>query len=724
MKKFMIAVSLIVCLVMLGNVLYYRAGVYIDIHPDKPITTFVKAEGDKIYLDNGDGYEEFEIKGVNMGSGEPGKWADEFDIDSETYLRWFGYIQEMGANTVRIYTVQGEDFYNAFYEYNRDNPDPLYLIHGVWVNDCIRSSHRDAYDGEFLDALIDDCKTTVDVIHGTRKLAEGSMDSAGHGNYRHDISEWVIGYTLGVEWEDTTVAYTDEKYKNDDRYDHYKGKYMYTAEGATPFEALLAQVGDKLIDYESKRYKVQKLVSFSNSPITDPFEYPSDITKYFSKCARIDAEHIKTTDSFMAGQFASYHVYPYYPDYLSYIGDLSEMGIDENPDDYYEDGKLNTYRLYLSMLTAHHSVPVVITEFGVSSGRGAAQIDKNTGRNQGNMSETEQGNALAACYNDIAEAGCAGSCVFSWQDEWSKRTWNTMHAVKLDRTPYWSDYQTCDQYFGLLAFDTGKEKSVCYVDGDISEWTDGDIVAQSGDMTLSAKYDEKFIYFLVKKDGFDLEKDVLYIPIDTTQKSGSSYDEARGLLFDRAVDFLITIDGKSDSRVQVQERYEALRSTYAENVYKFDTYAKANIPEKDSPIFKNIYLILQSEVLTDSDKAPSEAEIFETGLLTYGNADPESEDYNSLADFISDGDYVEIKIPWQLLNFADPSRMTVHDDYYDGNYGVKYIDVDKMYLGISDGNDDGRIHMSPKTLKGWGGEITYHERLKPSYYIMQRLWRQ
>jgi len=694
----------------------------IDLHPNKPITTFVKTEGDRIYLDKGDGYGEFEIKGVNMGAGEPGKWANEFAIDSETYLRWFGYIQEMGANTVHVYTVQSEAFYNAFYEYNRENLNPLYLLHGVWVNDYVLFSHSDAYDNDFFGKLTDDCRTMVDVIHGRRKLAEGSMDSAGHGNYRHDISEWVIGYTLGVEWEDTTVAYTNDKYKNDDRYNHYDGKYMYTAEGASPFEALLAQVGDRLIEYESKRYKVQKLVSFSNWPTTDPFDYPADITKHFSKCAGIDVENIKTTDSFLSGQFASYHVYPYYPDYLSYVSDLSEMGIDENIDKYYEGGKLNTYKLYLSMLTAHHSMPVVIIEFGVSSGRGIAQTDKNTGRNQGHMSETEQGNALAACYKDIMESGCAGSCVFSWQDEWFKRTWNTMHAVELDRTPYWSDYQTCEQYFGLLAFDTGNERSVCYVDGDISEWSDGDIVAQNGDMTLSVKYDEKFIYFLVKKDGFDLENDVLYIPIDTTQKSGSSYHEAYGLLFDRAVDFLITIDGKDESRVQVQERYEALRSTYAENVYKFDTYAKENIPDKNSPIFKNIYLILQSEVLKYGSM-PSEAEIFETGLLTYGNANPESEDYNSLADFISDGDHIEIKIPWQLLNFADPSRMTVHDDYYDGNYGIKYIEIDKMYLGISDGGDGGRIRMSPKTLEGWGNSISYHERLKPSYYIMQSLWR-
>ena len=58
-------------------------------------------------------------------------------------------------------------------------------------------------------------------------------------------------------------------------------------------------------------------------------------------------------------------------------------------------------------------MPVVISEFGVSTGRGMAQKDQNTGRNQGHMSEQEQGQALAACWADIMEAGCSGGCVFT-----------------------------------------------------------------------------------------------------------------------------------------------------------------------------------------------------------------------------------------------------------------------------------------------------------------------
>lgn len=724
MKKFIIAVTIIVALILLYDACYYRLGLYVDLEPDKKVTTFVKTEGDQIFLNEGAGYEVFEIKGVNMGSGIPGQWSTEFSIDKETYIRWFGQIKELGANAIRVYTVQNDTFYNAFYEYNHENPDPLYLLHGVWLNDYILNSHRDAYDKDFFDALLGDSKTVVDVLHGRKKINLGRMASAGHGTYNNDVSQWVIGYILGVEWEDVTVVFTDETYKNSEKYNSYNGKYMYTTEDASPFEAMLAQLGDKMIEYESEKYKTQKLVAFSNWPTTDPFDYPAEITDYLMKCASVDVEHIKTTDEFLSGQFASYHVYPYYPDYLSHIKDLTAFSANIDLEEFYQDGVINTYKAYLAMLANHHSIPVVISEFGVSTGRGMAQVDANTGRNQGHMSETEQGYALVECYNDIMEAGCVGACVFTWQDEWFKRTWNTMHAVNLTRTPYWSDYQTNEQYFGLLSFDPGKERAVCYVDGDVSEWIKDDVIFEGEGLSLSLKYDERFIYILAEKENFDFDQDVLYLPVDITPQSGSSYCENTGLLFDRAVDFLITINGKENSRLQVQERYEVLRSTYSEAVYHYDTYIKENVPDKDSSKFVNIDMILKSEVVAGEAGAEIRSEVFETGILTYGNANPQAPAYNSLADFIVNGDYIEMKLPWQLLNFADPSRMTIHDDYYDGNYGVEYITIDKMYIGLSCGAGDRRIPLYSKELNGWGNKVTYHERLKPSYYILQSAWRE
>ncbi|HIZ55770.1 MAG TPA: hypothetical protein H9671_06140 [Firmicutes bacterium] len=707
MKKFIIAASITILLLFLGNMAYYRLGIYIDLHPDAPVTTFMTTDEDTIYMKQDGVWQPFEIRGVNMGVGIPGEWATDYAIDKETYLRWFAWIQEMGANTIRVYTILHDDFYNAFYEYNLGREEPLYLIHGVWVNDYIQNSHRDAYDDEFREKLLEDCRTVVDLLHGQKNLSLGY--GLGSGRYRKDVSQWVIGYILGVEWEDVTVTYTNHQHP--DR-NHYAGTYLYTTEDASPFEAMLCEVGDKIIAYETNRYKQQRLVAFSNWPTTDPFTYPEDITRFFMKCAEVDVEHIRSTDALLSGCFASYHVYPYYPDYLSYMKDQTGFS--------YTDGTLNTYLTYLKRLTEHHSIPVVISEYGVSTGRGMAQRDMHTGRNQGNMSEQAQGQAIIDCYEDIMAAGCAGSCVFTWQDEWFKRTWNTMHAVDLDNTPYWSDYQTNEQYFGLLSFDPGTEKSVSYVDGDLSEWNEEDRVLSTGDMQISMKYDEKFLYFLIYKKDFDPENDTLYIPIDTTPKTGSTYCENFDVSFERSCDFLMVIHGMEDSRVLVQERYEVLRAMFFHETHDQDAYVTPVDP--NTPVFKNIDLMLQTATPLLSGNWQATSEVYETGKLTYGNANPDAEEFNSLADFIFAGDYIEVKLPWQLLNFANPSEMKIHDDYY-LHYGVEYITIDEMYVGIgSNENKEYRIRMNAFPLEGWGKTVTYHERLKESYYILKEYW--
>jgi len=752
LKKFIIAVCILVLLGFAAYTAYYRFGVYIDLRPDEPVTVFMKTEGKRILMDRDGTYEPFEIRGVNMGVGIPGEWATDYAIGKETYLRWFAQIQELGANTVRVYITLQDDFYEAFYQYNlereQQGKEPLWLLHGVWVNDYVQNSRRDAYDSDLLPVLIDDCKKLVDVLHGQRVLSLGR--GLGSGSYRRDVSKWVLGYILGVEWESTLVVYTNQIRKGQNA---YSGRYLQTAEDASPFEAFLCEAGDQIIEYESQRYKQQRLVAFSNWPATDPFSYPVGVVYGREKYACVNAEHVQSTDSFLSGMFASYHIYPYFPDYLHIMKQCEEMGEQEvrrrlgkmiaatleyrqsklnAPDiqkylsetDYYDSqGRYNTYIAYLRAINRFHTLPVVISEYGVSTGRGMAQEDIHTGRNQGHMSEQEQGQALVECCRDIMDAGCAGSCLFTWQDEWFKRTWNTMHAVDLDNTAYWSDYQTNEQYFGLLTFDPGREKSVCYVDGDPSEWTEEDLVISHQGADLSMKYDEKFLYFLIRRDGLDPEGGTLYIPLDITPKTGSTYCENHDILFERACDFLILIQGRENSRVQVQERYECLRSTFAYDYYADDPYITP--PDPDTPVFTDIYLpLIQRDFLRDPEVMQPTGTRFDTGALRHGNANPDAADFDSLADFKFGQDCVELRLPWQLLNFSNPSKMMVHDDYY-ANYGVENLHINEIYAGVGCSGGTGyRIPMASFPLKGWGRRPAAHERLKRSYDILRDYWAQ
>lgn len=714
MKKFLIAAITVMLLLILGYTAYYKWGFYFDFNDNRQVSSFTATQGKEILVDTGQGLEAFEIRGINMGAGIPAHFATEYPINKETYLRWFAQIQEMGANTIRVYTILSSDFYEAVYEYNTGRDNPLYILHGVWVNDYVQNSHVDAYDDSFLKTFQEDCRTLVDILHGRKYLQLGYGTTSANGSYTKDISPWVLGYILGVEWEDVTVAYTNQMQEDRSR---YAGKYMYTSEDASPFEAMLAEAGDSIIDYETRKYKTQRLVAFSNWPTTDPFEYDEETTRLFLKCAQVNVEHILTTDAFLSGQFASYHAYPYYPDYLQYD---KEMRNSLTYAEQYrqEDGLYNTYGMYLKMLNTFHTMPVVIAEFGVPASRGRAQVDFHTGRSQGYMTEQEQGAAIVESYGDIVEAGCAGSIIFTWQDEWFKRTWNTMANVDLVKTAYWSDYQTNEQYFGLLSFDPGRERSICYVDGDVDEWTQSDEVLQNAGYTLSMKYDEKFIYLRINKEGLTLQ-DKLYIPFDITPESGSYYAEEEEIRFDRQADFLLILDGRDNSRILVQERYNAFQVIFAEDYGESNPFF--NPPDQDSPIFEPIYLALQignQYAVQDNRRL---LEKFETGKLTYGNANPDAEDYNSVADFYQKGSNVEIRLPWQLLNFSNPSEMQIHDDYYK-YYGIEYRKIDEIYAGVGAEGSNARIPMESFRLKGWGKNPTYHERLKKSYYIVQKAW--
>lgn len=167
------------------------------------------------------------------------------------------------------------------------------------------------------------------------------------------------------------------------------------------------------------------------------------------------------------------------------------------------------------------------------------------------------------------------------------------------------------QYFGLLSFDPGEEESVCYVDGDLSEWTEEDKLFDTGTRALSMKYDEKFIYLLAYEKGFANGQKTLYIPIDTTPKTGSTYCENFGLRFEDPVDFVLAIDGRDNSRLLVQERYEVLRAMFYHETHDADAYLDP--PDADTPLFKPISLMFQTAtpLLTGNWQASSET--YETG---------------------------------------------------------------------------------------------------------------
>lgn len=704
MKRFIILASCVVALLFLGFFAIFSFGWYIDLHPEVPAVPVFRTSGKDILHQEEDGtWDVFEIRGVDLSTSIPGGSVLDFEPEVEDYVRWLEQIQEMGANTVRIFTVADDDFYRAFYEFNTTHDEPLYLLHGLQVSDRANYGSEDVYDDGFLDLLLKNGQTAVDIIHGRKVITLG--DTSGTGYYRWDVSPWVIGYLVGHEWDSGNIAFVNEStlYPTS-----YTGTYFTTSADASRFEVVMALVMDRITSYETAKYKTQRLIAFVNDPSNDPFAFTDLYAARFLKYNQVDAEHILPTQAFLSGYFAAYRLNYFSPDYLQYFTPEQSAalagilaGLDTS----------DIYHGYLDLLGQYHTVPVVAAGYGFSTARAPVF------EGEGPLTEREQGERLVQVWQDARQAGWAGVFLSTWQDVWDRRTWNTSYATFEFKEPIWQDMQTEGQCYGLMEFALGEDTRVCCVDGDSSEWSDADIIWQSGGRSLSIKYDEKYLYFYAS--GFDPEAGPVYIPIDTTPKSGSTYCENYDLAFERPSDFVIAINGTNDSSVVVQERYEILWAMHAFELAREDPYYE--IRALDSPVFRPISVMVQrASPVPAGDWLP--AVTYETGALRHGIANPESADFDSLADFCFTDHGVEIRIPWQLLNFASPSEMMIHDDYYE-NYGVEYIHIDEMYVGMAVGDDtEYRIPMAAFPLKGWGKTVTYHERLKESYYILQDYW--
>ncbi|MZQ75377.1 MAG: family 2 glycosyl transferase [Peptoclostridium sp.] len=665
-----------------------------------------KIEGRSFYVYSGGDWEKKFLKGVNIGAGKPGHFPGELAITKEEYMRWFAYISEMNAEVIRVYTTMKPEFYDALYDFNRTSSQPLYLMQGVWINEDDIETLKDAYaaNGKIKNNFIKDTKDLVDIIHGKASLP--SKPGFASGTYKSDVSRYVIGWILGIEWDPNFVTATNNA--NPDKAS-YSGKYLYT-QNASPFEAFLCEVGDSVIGYEASEYGMARPLSFTNWLTTDTLEHPNEPFEQ-EDMAQVDTEHIKKTELFTPGVFASYHVYPYYPDFMSYQREYASFKD--------ESGKVNTYRAYLRDLFKQHTVPVLVAEFGVPASRGMAHESLYSGYNQGNLDETKQGGIQADLLKDIYEEGYCGGIVFAWQDEWFKRTWNTADFDLPDTRPYWSNPQTNEQQFGLLAFDPGQKKSVCYVDGDVDEWEDSQLVYSDENVRLHVKSDEKYIYLMAAAKNYDFEKDELLIPIDILQGQGNLNHSASDAKFQKPADFLVKISGKKDSRILVDAYYDSFNYMYAERLKMIDS--NPEYKKSGSGIFNPMYLCLGREIYLPQDKKTVPFSKYETGLLAYGDANPKHESFNSLADFCEKNGNVEIRIPWQLLNVMDPSTKAIMGDLYE-NEGFKPQKTEGFNIGcgvVKGGKAIAEIGMDFYSWDAWE-QPTYHERLKPSYYILKQ----
>lgn len=673
--------------------------------PESGLSFRFKADGDYINIYRKGEWKDLFMTGVNIGASEPSLFPGELTISYETYLRWFKSISEMNCNCIRVYTAMRPQFYLALKDFNSTADNPLYLFQGIWVNEDDISRLGDVYseNEKILADFKKDAVTMVDIIHGSATVPESPGEASG--TYHADVSRWLAGWIIGIEWDPNLVINTNEQHPDMRDFD---GDYLYT-QAATPFEAFLCRAGDALITHETEKYQFQAPLAFTNWITTDPLTHPNE-PHYDEDKVSVNTENIKFRN-YGPGMFASYHIYPYYPDSLNYQEDYLAQTKD--------DGTPDTYSAYLKDLRMVHTMPILVAEFGIPTSRGMGH-ESVMGYNQGKVDENAQGDMLIDMFNSIQKERYAGGLVFTWQDEWFKRTWNNVMFDIADRRPFWSNIQTTEQNFGVMAFDPGEKYTICYPDGDLSDWSGIEPTVKTDQGELFVQSDERYVYIMVKAEGYDFNNDTLYIPINTIAGQGNTKAPDYNLMFDDGADFLIKLHGASDSHIYVDRYYDAFYYHFVESRILSDFPLQKDADKKDSGVFNEMLMCYGYHLTVKGTGKEIPDKAYETGKLQYGNANPDSEDYASLTDFCCSDAGVEIRIPWQLLNVMDPSSKQQMSDFrndlvftpqeyeaFDFGFGFA---KNKEKLSLSFG---GSYSYEPWNIPKW------HERFKPAYYELK-----
>ena len=646
-----------------------------------------------------DGFVKLFWAGVNLGSTIPGHQPGEVAATRDDYDRWLDGMGELGVRVVRIYTILRPEFYDALAKYNDDHEDrPIFFIQGVWVPDEERLvSTGDAYDETVTESFRAEIEDAVAVVHGDAELPE----RPGHasGRFRTDVSRWLLAFSIGIEWDPNAVRSTDRKNAGTEPYD---GRYIRADEDATPMESWIASMLDHLATLEAERGWSRPL-TFTNWITLDPLDHPEEPLEQ-EDLVSVDATHLSATDTWPGGFFASYHAYPYYPEFMRLTEDY--QGYERQ-----RDGEADPYSGYLNALREYHGdQAVAITEFGVPSSLGVAHRGP-LGRDQGDHSEQEALAVNADMLRDIEEEGYAAGVLFQWVDEWFKVTWNTIELeLPGDRRQLWRNDLTNEEFFGVIAAEPGPEP-VVVLDGSDDEWDDNGskVIAESSGAVreVRAVKDEQYLYLLLRLAGEESwRQDPITIGLDVREGSNAGLPGHRGVFPEADVALVV---GPEDAELLQAAWWEPTRIRYGLGSGYFDVDAADMEPGSGAWVQPLQILNRPLRVPTTGETQP--VELHEITALPIGTGDPEAEGFDQRTLVAASGTVVEARLPWALLGYADPSSLKLFVEHPEEPTST--TDAGPIRAAIVAG-DDPVLTTSEYGWEAWQA-VTWHERRKAGF---------
>jgi len=706
-----------------------------------------RTRGQRFEVNSPGGWRPFYIQGVNLGVALPGRYPSQFPTDSGLYAGWLDTLASMHANTLRVYTILPPAFYRALRAWNLTHPDGLlWLVHGVWTELPPKHDFNNrAWKSEFQREM----RRVVDLVHGAAAIPA----RRGHasGSYDADVSPWVLGYIIGREWEPFAVKAFDER--NSGAQTH-TGRYLSVKTG-TAMDVWLAQQCDLMLAYEADTYNALRPIGYTNWPTLDPLRHPTEATmaeeaawrrrsarkseatklEYENDAVRIDPNLVEPTPANPAGWFASYHAYPYYPDFMSLDPAYRKARSPEGP---------STYFGYLRQLVAYHAgIPTVIAEYGVPSSRGNAHIQWQ-GWHHGGHDERAMAAIDARLTRDIRASGAAGAILFAWIDEWFKKNWAVIeYEIPLDHTRLWHNVMDAEQNYGIMGMYAGDARATPRLGGSPDRWRALALLQGAPDSStpgprrLRAGSDESFYYLAVElpPGRFPWDSLGVQLAIDTYMpKVGQHRLPGSGMRSEIGFEFLVDLEGPGLAGVKVTPDYNRYDSRVDPNTGDdFGRFSRRPVitRQRGDGRFDSLFIITnRARFGRDGTFYPAQG--YDRGRLVHG-----TESGSTLADWYLDegAGLLQVRIPWDLLNVTDPSTRTLlFDRATSGAFGT--APAVEFHVGVVIYRKGaGVVGTLPELKQGvwpaagfvpwrWSGwtEPRYHSRLKPVYDSLRLLW--
>ncbi|MBW8772964.1 MAG: hypothetical protein JF590_06720 [Gemmatimonadetes bacterium] len=563
----------------------------------------------------------------------------------------------------------------------------------------------------------------------------GRGSSAGHasGTYDADVSRWTLGFIIGREWEPFAVKAFDAAAPGPVA---FHGRFLEMPTGKR-MDAWMAEQCDYLVGYEFDAYHALRPVAYTNWPTLDPLTHPTEANsdeeavwrrrsgrpsrsnrlEYENDAVALDAALIHPTPADPAGWFASYHAYPYYPDFIDLDPGYSRARSSRGASNYFG---------YLTDLKRHHAgIPLLISEYGVPSSRGDAH-------------RQAQG-----WTQDIEESGAAGAIVFALLDEWFKKNWLVIDLeIPLEHTRKWHNLMDAEQNYGVWAMEAGDTTTRPGLGGDPRKWRALETIQEGSAGAIRIGADASWLYLSVELPGmagrpFNWREEGFQLAIDSYrrglgQRVLSSGVRARDVGFE----FLLDLAGPDSGRMRITPDYTPYQPLPTAADLGDDHSVFYHRPAASRAREDGVWAPM--EVISNRARFGRDGTFFpargsDRGVLRYG-----TEAASTLSDWWYDqaSGMIEVRIPWGMLNVTDPSTRTVlHDSTGVGDFGV--TTTDGIVVGAvryRRGTHPRPLATTPTLSNSWTRsqfhpwlwpmweEPVYHERLKPLFEAMREVW--